>query len=91
MLQMPPHLSDAEFRRAQDQYYLQSVRAAAQETYWAAAWRPEDAVVPVLRSALERRGIEPDAEALRQGAALISRGRKPQVMLEGRRRKRTPS
>lgn len=69
-----------EFARADERCYLRSVRDAAEETYWATAWRPSAEVGPVLTDSLERRGITPDAEAVRMGAALISRGRRPLIM-----------
>lgn len=75
-----PHLSEPDYQRAHERYYVRSVRAAVEEVYWSAAWRPADHVRPVLARALERRGIDPDDEAVRRGADLISRGRKPSVM-----------
>lgn len=84
MLRMP-QLSDSEFERARDRYFLRSVRAAVEETYWSAAWRPAAQVRPVLAAALERRGIDPDAEAVQRGADVISRGRRPAVLRPGRR------
>jgi hypothetical protein len=77
---MPQHLSESEFQRASERYYLRSVRAAVEETYWQSAWRPTTEVRPVLVSALERRGIDPDLEAVQRGAELISRGRKPSIL-----------
>ena len=72
--------SDADFRRANERCYLRSVRDAAEETYWATAWRPSAEGVRVLPESLEKRGITPDTEAVRRGAALISRGRRPLIM-----------
>ena len=83
MLEM---FSDSEFERARDRYFLSSVRAAVEETYWSSAWRPAAEVRPVLAQALERRGIDPDAEAVQSGADLISRGRRPAVMQSSGRR-----
>lgn len=77
---MPQQLSDSDFERARERYFLRSVRDAAEETYWSAAWRPAAEVRPVLAGALERRGIDPDDEAVQRGADLISRGRKPLVL-----------
>lgn len=77
---MRPSLSDTDFQRANEWYYLRSVRDAVEETYWASAWRPEPEVAKVLSQALERRGIEPEAEAVRGGAGLISRGRRPLIL-----------
>jgi hypothetical protein len=77
---MPQHLSESEFQRASERYYLRSVRAAVEETYWQSAWRPTTEVRPVLVNALERRGIDPDLEAVQRGAELISRGRKPSIL-----------
>jgi hypothetical protein len=56
------------------------VRAAVEEAYWSGAWRPAAEVRPVLVAALERRGIDPDLEAVQRGADLISRGRKPSIL-----------
>jgi hypothetical protein len=77
---MPPHLSDRDFERARERFFLHSVREAVEEAYWAAAWRPAGEVQASLIRALERRGIDPDAEAVRLGAELISRGRKPSIL-----------
>ena len=77
---MPQHLSESEFQRASERYYLRSVRAAVEETYWQSAWRPTAEVRPLLVQALERRGIDPDLEAVQRGAELISRGRKPSIL-----------
>jgi hypothetical protein len=77
---MALQLSESDFQRARERYYLRSVRAAVEETYWAAAWRPAAEAESVLTRALDRRGIEPDPEAVRRGAALISRGRKPLIL-----------
>ncbi len=80
MFRMPPHLTDEQFEQARERYFQRSVRDAAEETYWATAWRPASEVDAALRRALERRGIEPDREAVGRAAALISRGRKPLVL-----------
>jgi hypothetical protein len=80
MRPMPQHLSESEFQRASERYYLRSVRAAVEETYWQSAWRPATEVRTMLVKALERRGIAPDLEAVQRGAELISRGRKPPVL-----------
>jgi hypothetical protein len=80
-----PQLSDSDFERARDHYFLRSVQAAVEETYWSSAWRPAAEVRPVLAQALERRGIDPDAEAVQRGADVISRGRRPAVLRSGRR------
>jgi hypothetical protein len=77
---MPQHLSESEFQRASERFYLRSVRAAVEETYWQSAWRPAAEVRRVVVTALERRGIAPDLEAVQRGAELISRGRKPSVL-----------
>jgi len=84
-----PQLSDSEFERARDRFFLRSVRAAVEEAYWSTAWRPVAEVRPVLARALERRGIDPDAEAVQRGADVISRGRRPAVLREGRRIRET--
>jgi hypothetical protein len=40
MRPMSAQLTDAEFERAHERYYLRSARAAVEHAYWAAAWRP---------------------------------------------------
>lgn len=77
---MALQLSESDFQRARQRYFLRSVRAAAEEAYWAAAWRPAAEAESALTRALDRRGIDPDPEAVRVGAALISRGRKPLIL-----------
>jgi hypothetical protein len=77
---VPPHLTEAAYEEARERYYLRSLRAAVEETYWRTAWRPEAEVRDALVQALERRGIEPEPEAVRRGAALLSRGRRPAIL-----------
>lgn len=80
MPSMSGHLSDDDFHRASEQWYEYSVRQAAEEAYREAAWRSEHEAYAVLATALQRHGIDPDPDAVRAGAALISRGRRPSVM-----------
>jgi hypothetical protein len=80
---MPPHLNDYDFERARERFFVRSVREAVEETYWAAAWRPSGEVQAALTRALDRRGIDPEPEAVRRGAELISRGRKPSILRSG--------
>jgi hypothetical protein len=87
-------VSDAEFRREWERYYLRSVRAAAVEVLQSSSWLSEPEARAALAEALQRRGIEADPEAVRAGAALISRGRRPRILDldlspgSGRRRRR---
>jgi thiamine pyrophosphate-dependent acetolactate synthase large subunit-like protein len=80
MRPMSAQLTDAEFERAHERYYLRSARAAVEHAYWAAAWRPVGEVRAVLSRSLERRGVDPDPEAVQRAAELISRGRKPLIL-----------
>ena len=71
--------SDAEFRREWERHYLRSVRAAALEVLQSSSWLSESEARTALGDALQRRGIEADADAVRAGAALIYRGRRPRI------------
>jgi len=73
-------VSDAEFRREWERYYLRSVRAAALEVLQSSSWLSESEAQAALTDALQRRGIEADPEAVRAGAALIYRGRRPLIL-----------
>ena len=73
-------VSDAEFRREWERYYLRSVRAAALEVLQSSSWLSESEARTALAEALQRRGIEADPEAVRAGAALICRGRRPRIL-----------
>jgi hypothetical protein len=73
-------VSDAEFRREWERYYLRSVRAAALEVLQSSSWLSESEAQAALTDALQRRGIEADPEAVRAGAALIYRGRRPRIL-----------
>jgi len=86
-------VSDAEFRREWERYYLRSVRAAALEVLQSSSWLSESEARAALTDALVRRGVEADPEAVRAGAALIYRGRRPRILdldlapTSGRRRR----
>jgi hypothetical protein len=71
---------DENFRYAQDRLFEYSVLRATEETYFQTAWRPEGEVYAALASSLDRRGIDPDPDAVRAAAELISRGRRPSVL-----------
>lgn len=58
------------------------VRAAAEETFRTSAHKPLREVYLVLARELQRRGIEPEPDAVFDGAWLISRGRRPAVLRE---------
>lgn len=72
--------SDAEFRREWERRYLLSVRAAVSEVLLSSAWVSEPEARVALAEALQRRGVHPDPDAVRAGAALISRGRRPKIL-----------
>lgn len=88
-------VGDEEFLRERERQYLLSVRAATAEVLRSSGWTSEQEAYRALAAALERRGIDPDPEAVRSGAALISRGRRPRILDldldrnagEGRRRR----
>lgn len=69
-----------DFRREWERHYVSSVRAAAQTAFDQAVGRPLPEVYSVLTEELRRRGVEPDPDAVFDGALLISRGRKPAVL-----------
>jgi hypothetical protein len=71
-----------DFRDQWDHYYVDSVRKAAQHTFDVAARRPPHEVYLILSEELRQRGIDPDPEAVFEGARLISEGRKPAVLTE---------
>jgi hypothetical protein len=72
--------SDAEFRREWERHYLRSVRAAALEVLESSSWLSESEAEAALTDALQRRGIEAYPDAVRAGAALIYRGRRPRIL-----------
>jgi hypothetical protein len=69
-----------DFRDEWDRHYVASVRNAAQTTFDTAAGSPLQEVFLVLTDELRRRGIEPDPEAVFDGALLISRRIRPAVL-----------
>jgi hypothetical protein len=73
-------VGDEEFMRERERQYLLSVRAATAEVLRSSGWTSEQEAYRALAAALERRGIDPDPEAVRSGAALISRGRRPRIL-----------
>lgn len=87
-------MSDEEFLRERDRQYLMSVQAAVAEVVSSSGWLSEHGAYTALAAALERRGIEAESTAVRAGAALIARGRRPLISsmdltrgVEGRRRR----
>lgn len=72
--------SDAEFRREWERHYLRSVRAAALEVLESSSWLSQAEAEAALTAALQRRGIEAYPDAVRAGAALICRGRRPRIL-----------
>lgn len=85
--------SDAEFRREWERHYLLAVRSAALEVMRSSAWLSESEARLALAEALRRRGVYAEEEAVRAGAALLSRGRRPRILdldldaVGGRRRR----
>lgn len=73
----------SDFRDQWDRHYVASVRTAVQRTFDIAAWRPAHEVYVVLSEELRRRGIEPEPDAVFEGARLISQGRRPAVLQQG--------
>lgn len=75
-------MDEAAYRAHQDRQYVESVRRAAQRAFDTAAYLAAEDVYRVLTTQLRLRGIEPDPDAVYEGAMLISRGRKPAVLLD---------
>lgn len=73
-------MDEAAFGTQREREFVASVRRAAQRTFDQAAYLPADQMYSVLSAELRRRGIEPDPEAVYEGALLISRGKKPRVL-----------
>jgi len=72
----------SDFRDQWDRHFVGSVRDAAQRAFEVGSGRPAHEVYGVLSEELRRRGIEPEPDAVFEGARLISRGRKPPVLRE---------
>jgi hypothetical protein len=68
------------YEEAWDAHYVRAVRAAAESAFRSCAHRDVSEVYLALAGELTRRGIEPDPEAVYDGALLISRGKKPAVL-----------
>jgi hypothetical protein len=73
-------LSEAQFVDEWQRQWLLSVRAATTEVLNSGTWLSEDDAAKALAQALERRGIAPDPAAVRAGASLIARGRRPRIL-----------
>lgn len=73
-------MDEATFRTQREREFVASVRRAAQRTFHQAAHLPADQVYAILATELRRRGIEPDSDAVYEGALLISGGKKPPVL-----------
>jgi hypothetical protein len=72
----------SDFRDQWDRHFVGSVRDAAQRAFEVGSGRPAHEVYGVLSEELRRRGIEPEPDAVFEGAMLISRGRRPPVLRE---------
>lgn len=72
----------SDFRDQWDRHFVGSVRDAAQRAFEVGSGRPAHEVYGVLSEELRRRGIEPEPDAVFEGAMLISRGHKPPVLRE---------
>lgn len=62
------------------EHYVDSVRAAASVAYERTAGQSPHEVYLVLAGELQRRGIEPDPEAVYEASVLISQRRQPAVL-----------
>ena len=71
-----------DFRAEWERHYVASVRKATQRAYDLAAWLPPHEVYTILSEELRQHGVEPEPEAVFEGAMLISQGRKPAVLLD---------
>ena len=83
-------MAASDFRDQWDRHYVASVRTAVQRTFDIAARRPAHEVYVVLSEELRRRGIEPEPDAVFEGARLISQGRRPAVLQQGEEAPTTP-
>lgn len=72
----------SDFRAEWERHYVASVRKATQRTYDIAAWLPPHQVYAILCEELLQHGIDPEPDAVFEGAMLISQGRKPAVLRE---------
>lgn len=73
-------MTDLDFQDTWDHHYVVSVRKATQRAYDRAARQAPEEVYGVLAEELRRRGVEPEPDAVYDGAMLISRGKKPAVL-----------
>lgn len=78
------------FQDEWDHQFVLAVHTAASVTYERVAWQSLQEVYVVLAQELEKRGIDPDPEAVYEGALLISRGRTPSVLRAASGRRRRP-
>lgn len=69
-----------DFENQWQHHYVASVRRATQRAYDRAAWQAPQEVYGVLAEELRRRGVDPEPDAVFEGARLISRGVKPAVL-----------
>lgn len=65
-----------------ERHYVMAVRHAARAAYARGAWLPVDEVYLILAEELAARGIDPEPNAVFEGARVISRGGKPAVLAE---------
>jgi hypothetical protein len=73
-------MTGGEYEQAWDAHYVRAVRAATEATFRACVNKEVPDVYLALAGELRRRGIEPEPEAVYDGAVLISRGRRPAVL-----------
>lgn len=73
-------MSSGGFESAWERHYDSAVRAAAEHTFRTCANQGIQRVYLVLAEELRRRGIDPEPDAVFEGARLISSGRKPAVL-----------
>lgn len=68
------------FEREWDRHFVASVRRAVERTYELAVGLPPEVAYGILTEELRRRGIDPEPDAVFDGALLISRGERPAVL-----------
>ena len=76
----PGKVTERDFQDAWQRHFEASVRAAAQRTFEQAACLAPEEVYGVLAEELRRRAVDPEPEAVFEGALLISQGRRPAVL-----------
>ena len=76
-------MTGTSYQEQWDAYFVSAVRSAARAAFDRCAYRAPHEVYLVLSEELERRGIEPERDAVYEASWLISEGRKPAVLRTG--------